>query len=243
MQFWFCPRKFQACIKDSRSRSIVHFPALPLVWPIMSGTNLTQAEVAEFEASGFSFSTGEKNLSSVHPGLPLEESLSNNDPISLSAPVGIEPVVLVPVCSQIVSDGDKRSKHRSGKLFRFVPLPSSDHLLKMESSKVIDCTVLKSMLVPEPGYGVVFILHTPGSILKELYEVTVSNFPACTYRGFRYMCTSALGNPTKKWILCKHLYFILQNRMFCTVDDVFIHCPSWTTNKVRLLMSKMESRK
>ena len=41
MQFWFCPRKFQACIKDSRSRSIVHFPALPLVWPIMSGTNLT----------------------------------------------------------------------------------------------------------------------------------------------------------------------------------------------------------
>ena len=104
-------------------------------------------------------------------------------------------------------------------MFRFVPLPSSNHVLKMESSKVIDCTVLKSMLVPEPGYGVVFTLHTPGSILKELYKVTVSNFPACTCRGFRYMCTSALGNPTKKWILCKHLYFILQNCMFCTVDD------------------------
>ena len=143
-----------------------------------------------------------------------------------------------------MSDGDKRPKHRSGKLFHFVPLPSSDHLLKMESSKVIDCTVLKSMLVLEPGYGVIFILHAPGSILKkELYEVTVSNFPACSYRGFRYMCTSALGNPTKKWILCKHLYFILQNRMFCTVDDVFIHCPGWTTNKVRLLMSRMESGK
>ena len=148
MQFWFCPGKFQACIKDLRSRSIVHFPALPLVWPIMSGTNLTQAEVAEFEASGYSFSTSETNLSSVHPGLPLEESLPSNDPISLSAPVGIELVVPIPVCSQIVSDGDKRPKHRSGKLFCFVPLPSSDHLLKMESSKVIDCTVLKSMLVP-----------------------------------------------------------------------------------------------
>ena len=72
---------------------------------------------------------------------------------------------------------------------------------------------------------------------------TVSNFSACTCRGFRYMCTSALGNPTKKWILCKHLYFILQNCMFCTVDDVFIHCPGWTTNEVRLLMSRMESRK
>ena len=129
-------------------------------------------------------------------------------------------------------------------MFRFVPLPSSDHVLKMESSKVIDCIVLKSMLVPEPGYGVVFTLHTLGSILKkELYKVIVSNFPACNCRGFRYMCTSTLGNPTKKWILCKHLYFILQNRMFCTVDDVFIHCPGWTTNKVRLLMSWMESGK
>ena len=128
-------------------------------------------------------------------------------------------------------------------MFCFVPLPSSNHLLKMESSKVIDCTVLKSMLVPDPGYGVVFTLHTLGSILKkELYEVTVSNFPACTCRGFRYMCTSALGNPTKKWILCKHLSFILQNHMFCIVDNVFIHCPSWTTNKVRLVMSRMESR-
>ena len=104
-------------------------------------------------------------------------------------------------------------------------------------------TVLKSMLVLEPDYGVVFTLHTPSSILKELYEVTVSNFPACTYRGFRYMCTSALGNPTKKWILCKHLYFILQNRMFYTVNDAFIHCPGWTTNEVRLLMSRMESKK
>ena len=73
----------------------------------MSGTDLTQAEVAEFEASGYSFSTGEMNLPSVHSGLPLEESLPSNDPISLSAPVGIEPMVPVPVCSQIVSDGDK----------------------------------------------------------------------------------------------------------------------------------------
>ena len=214
------------------------------MWPIISGTDLIQVEVAEFEASGYSFSTSKTNLPSVHSSLPLEESLPSNDPISLSARIGVEPMVPVPVCSQIVSDSDKRPKHRSGKLFCFVPLPSSNHLLKMESSKVIDCTVLKSMLVPEPGYGVVFTLHTPGSILKkELYEVTVSNFPACTCRGFRYMCTSALGNPTKKWILCKLLYFILQNRMFCTVDDVFIHCPGWTTNEVRLLMSRMESRK
>ena len=178
MQFWFCPGKFQAYIKDSRSRSMVHFPALPLVWLIMSGTNLTQTEVDEFEAFEYSFSGEVTNLSSVHSGLPLEKSLPRCDPIPLFAPIDIQPM-------PIVFDGDKRPKHQSGKLFHFVPLPSSDDILKMESSNVIDCSVLKSMVVPEPGYGVVFTLHISGSILKkELYEVTISNFPACTCRGF-----------------------------------------------------------
>ena len=119
-------------------------------------------------------------------------------------------------------------------------VPSTDHYLKMESSRAIECIVLKSMMVPEPGVGVVFTIITPGSISKELYEVTVSNFPSCTCRGFRYMCASALGNPSKKWILCKHLYLILQIRMYCTADDSFIHCPGWTANEVRLLMGRMD---
>ena len=178
---------------------------------------------------------------SVQSGLPLEESFLNSDPIPLSALVDIQPMHPVSVCSQIVSDGDKIPKHRSSKLFRFVPMPSSDHILEMESSKFIDYTIFKSMVVPKPSYGVVFTIHTFGSILKkELYEVTISDFLACTCRGFHYMCISAFGNLTKKWILCKHLYFILQNRMFCIVDDAFIHCPSWTFNEVRLLMSRMK---
>ena len=110
----------------------------------------------------------------------------------------------------------------------------------MESSSSIECTILKSMKVPKPGYGIVFTVITLGSISKKvLYEVSISDFPACTCRGFRYMCAYALGNPSKKWILCKHLYFILQNRMYCTVGDTFIHCPNWTPNEVRLLMGRM----
>ena len=78
-------------------------------------------------------------------------------------------------------------------------VPSVDHILKMESSRSIECTVLKSIMVPEPGYGVVFTIITPGSILrKKLYEVIISDFPSCTCKGFRYMCASALGNPSKK---------------------------------------------
>ena len=89
-------------------------------------------------------------------------------------------------------------------------VPFVDHILKMESSRSIEYIVLKSMMVPEPGYGVVFTVIVPSSISrKELYEVTISDFLSCTRKGFRYMCASALGNHSKKWILCKHLYFIL----------------------------------
>ena len=117
---------------------------------------------------------------------------------------------------------------------------SVDQILRMESSTSIDCTILKSMLIPKPNFGVVFTVIIPGSILKELYEVIVSAYSACTCKGFWYMCASTFGNPSKKWILCKHLYFVLQNCMFCTVDDAFIHCPRWTLNKVRLLVGRME---
>ena len=102
----------------------------------------------------------------------------------------------------------------------------------MKSSMFIDCTILKSMKVPELGYRVFFTIITRGSILKELYEVTIFDFLASTYRGFHYMCASALGNPLKKWILCKHLYFILHGRIFCTVANAIIHCPGWTLNEV-----------
>ena len=72
MQFWFCPGKLQACIKDTRSRSIVHYPVLSNAWPIQRGTNLTQAEVDDFEASGFSICSGVAELGGAESGLPLE---------------------------------------------------------------------------------------------------------------------------------------------------------------------------
>ena len=82
-------------------------------------------------------------------------------------------------------------------------------MLRMKSSTSIDCTILKSMLVPKPNYGVIFTVIIPSLILKKLYEVIVSDFPAYTCKVFWYMYTFALGNPSKKWILCKHLYFVL----------------------------------
>ena len=240
MQFWFCLGKLQACIKDTRSRSIVHYPALPHVWPVQCGTNLTQAEVDDFEASRFSLCSGVSKLSGAESGFSLEV-LSNMAPNPLSSTVDIQPINPELIRSPAIFDSEKRPKHRNRKLFRFVAMPSADHYLKMESSRSIECTILKSMMVLEPGYGVVFTIITPASISKkELYEVTISVFPSCICRGFQYMWASAPGNPSKKWILCKHLYFILQILMYCTVDDSFIHCLGWIANEVWLLMGRME---
>ena len=137
------------------------------------------------------------------------------------------------------SDGDKRPSIRNGKAFRFVPHPSSDHLKKMEEHRKLNCTILKYVKVPSPGYGAVLTVITPGSLdKKELYEVSISNFPACTCKSFKFMCTRALGNEKHKWMPCKHLYFLLQEHFSCTEEDVFIHCPGWTPNEVKLLLHR-----
>ena len=121
---------------------------------------------------------------SVEADLPLEELVPTLASALLSADLDIQSLHLVGVSRLVVLDGDKRPKHQSGKLFRFVAVPSTDHILKMESSSSIDCTILKSMKVLEPRYGVVFTIIIQVSISKELYEVTILDFLACTCRGF-----------------------------------------------------------
>ena len=86
-------------------------------------------------------------------------------------------------------------------------------------------------MVPEPGYGIIFTVETPCSIEnQEVYQITLSNFPTCTCLGFVSMKGAALENGWKKWILCKHLYCVLQKRCLVTSFDKFIHYPVWTLN-------------
>ena len=107
----------QAYIKESRSRSFVHFPILLLVWPIKCGTNFTQAKVDDFEASKFSFSNGLTKLPLVQCGLSLEELLPNVNIVPKFATVDIQSMHPIPICSPIISDSDKQPKYWKGKLF------------------------------------------------------------------------------------------------------------------------------
>ena len=81
------------------------------MWPIKYRTNFTQAEVDDFEASRFSFSSGLTKLPLVQYGLSLEELLPNVDIVPLSATLDIQPMHPIPICSPIISDGDKQPNH------------------------------------------------------------------------------------------------------------------------------------
>ena len=56
----------------------------------------------------------------------------------------------------------------------------------------MDCSILKFVLVLHHGYGVILIVCIPGSFNKrEVYEVTISNYPSCSCPAFKFMKVSA----------------------------------------------------
>ena len=209
-------------MKGTRSRNIMHYPTIPEKWPVKAGTNLTQAEVLGLEAAGFKLEDGEVGVG------------QSSDLTLLHEEVAIEP-------RPPTTSGDYRPTSRDNKPFRYVSEPSPEHFSKLDKSKHIECTIVKFVKVAAPGYGIIYTIHTPGSVARQqLYEVTIGDFPACTCMDFISMKTSALGRGKKKWILCKHLYFILQRYMGCTAEDVFIHCPAWTFNEVQMLLDRAD---
>jgi hypothetical protein len=189
-QFWFCPNDVNGCV-STRSRWILYYPPIPDIWPIKVGTNLSQVEVEGLEAASFKFDYGKREEKRQdHVQATCESSLVHPLP-----PKG---------------SGDIRPKMRDNRPFWFVAKPSPEHISKMALAKGIECKVLRYQKVPSLGYGIVYTVHTAGSIAKQqLYEVTVGDFPACTCIDFISMKASALGNSKKKWICYKHIYFIL----------------------------------
>ena len=111
MQFWFCPGKLQACVKETRSRSILHYPTLPLVWPVKLGTSLSQAEVDGFEASGFVLASDVTDVQCAEVAMPPQQSLPlpSHGPSSCAADIRFG--YSDSVSPQVLSDGDRRPKH------------------------------------------------------------------------------------------------------------------------------------
>jgi hypothetical protein len=154
IQFWFYPMDVSRCIM-AHYKWMIHYPNVPQIWPIKVETSLTQGEVEDLEAAGFQIDDGEEVLDKIHERLVASQTKVPPQPRS---PKG---------------SGDYRPTMRENKAFRFVADPSLEHLTKMAKSMDIDCTVVKFLKVPTPGYGIVYTVHTPGSVARQqLYEVT-----------------------------------------------------------------------
>ena len=101
--------------------------------------------------------------------------------------------------------------------FQFVTYLSPKHMKKMEDNRGIDYKILKYVKVPSPGYRVVLTICTANSLnQKILYKVSISNYPLCFCPDFKFMKSKA--NKKCKWLLCKHLYFQLQEPFAYTKD-------------------------
>jgi len=67
------------------------------------------------------------------------------------------------------------------------------------------------------------------------YEVTIGNF--LTFICFDFV-TILLGSwgRQRKWVPCKHIYYVLQHVMFCGEFEIFIHFPTWSCNEFCCLL-------
>ena len=112
-----------------------------MAYKVWNELDLGSAEVDGFEASGFVFATGLSDVPCTEVAIPPQQSLLLASHVPSSSTADVHSVYSDSVSTQVLFDGDRRAKHRSGKLFQLVAVPSTDHILKMESSKSIDCTI------------------------------------------------------------------------------------------------------
>ena len=219
--------------------------------------NLSQSKITSLQLGGFFLDNGHA-VKDLAYSLPTEVIVLKDSSVVDSIPVkdpttgafvlldvalqfnidhSRDPLILPSNHSRPTSDGDKRPTLRDVKLIRYVARPSTEHLKKMEDNKSINCTLMKYVKVPSPSYGVVMTICTPQSMeLKQVYEVSISNYPSCSCLNFKFLKTQA--NQKWKWLPCKHLYFVLQKHFSCMEDDVFIHCPGWIPNEAKLLLDR-----
>ena len=111
---------------------------------------------------------------------------------------------------------------------------TAPHLDRMESVRSLIAQIAGFQDVPPPGIGRVYTLASGDSSEGVLYEVMVSLFPDCSCAYF----ISMIGAKTRKYVPCKHLYFIFLKRMNMAPDvEECIHQQTLSESEVKWLLS------
>jgi len=211
-EFWFCPDDIGRCVKGSKKRFVVDWPAVPMAWPVKRGTNLTMKEVLALEEAGFQL----QQRGALSPRRKFQ--------VSMDMPL---PRSHFPIQPNPTSYNTFRHGYA---IRRSMDPPSIEQRNKWSSTALMNnCYVSKLDALPYPGWGCVITLVTGKD---KSYCVTFTGLPGCSCPGFLKMQSEALGKKGK-WLYCKHVYYIL--RYLCKLDyqkDLFMHAPSYSFNEV-----------
>ena len=203
-----------------RAKWIINYPNIPDKWPVKLGSSLSQLEITALELDGFVLDDSTLLENSAVSKDPVTANSSGSEdlgnasfsppkmPLKFNLDCFSSPLIAFPNQMQPTMDGDKRPILWNGRPIRFVSCLSSNHLKKMDDNRSLSYTIMKYVKVPSPGYGLVLILCTLGSVeRKELYEVSILNYPSCSCLDFKFM--KARANWKRKWMPYKHLYFVI----------------------------------
>jgi hypothetical protein len=83
-----------------------------------------------------------------------------------------------------------------------------------EAGWFLETTINPPLEVPPPRYRWIYKILFGQNPNKKQYEITIGNFPTCICLDFIALMSCSLGW-WGKWVLCKHMYYILQHVMFC----------------------------
>jgi hypothetical protein len=88
---------------------------------------------------------------------------------------------------------------------------------RWEVGQTLEGVVFPPIEVPPLGYvqfAIIYKCNSDPPPSTKQYGVTIGNFPSCNCVDFIQMMAGSLGSQGN-WVHCKHLYFILQNVMYC----------------------------
>ena len=223
-QFTFCPDDIERCVKGYRRKWIEPFsnkidrPPIPDVWPVKIGTKLTLTEIMALEDAGFQ--------------LPQKETIPPNRLFNSVAPFP-QDYSNVPV----PPNPDAFPKSRKSKNFkRTLTAPSAKMKLNIGSAAAMQATVLKVMLIPQPGFGCAIRLQSKPSPTLSVYDAMISSYPDCSCESFQ-TTMAELGRKGKPFRPCKHLYYVLIT--VCGFDPkvhLFIHHMTYNFNEIKLAL-------
>ncbi len=111
--------------------------------------------------------------------------------------------------------------------------------LLMQQTNRWEVIVQPPIEVLPPRYGQIYISNFSPPPSTKQYDVTIGNFPNCICDDFIQMMAGSLGG-RGKWVHCKHLYFILQNVMYCGQIKPFLHFLTWSQNEIQCIMNHVK---